>query len=213
MATATPAGTGSVFLLMLSGQIETAEFPEFDDIFCKYSFVYGQDWVITSGLEEGMTQFTKKSRDERQVFVWNFPLDVTFKSTNPYGWPQLVLSVYGFDLFSRDVVRGYGACHIPFTPGRHKQRIGMFVPESTSKLQKLTAWITGRRPEYVDPRVLAQGEGREVTRVRSQGYVTVSFSVVMKDMKKLGYDVTPSDVVNPTLPDTGGMGDTISPQS
>ena len=33
-----------------------------------------------------------------------------------------------------------------------------------------------------------------VTRVRSQGYVTVTFNVVMKDMKKLGYDVTPSDV-------------------
>lgn len=37
----------------------------------------------------------------------------------------------------------------------------MFVPESTSLLQKMTAWLTGRRPEYVDPRVLAQGEGRE----------------------------------------------------
>jgi hypothetical protein len=37
----------------------------------------------------------------------------------------------------------------------------MFVPESTSLLQKLTCWLTGRRPEYVDARVLAQGEGRE----------------------------------------------------
>lgn len=39
----------------------------------------------------------------------------------------------------------------------------MFVPESSSQLQKLTAWILGRRPEYVDVRVLAQGEGREGT--------------------------------------------------
>lgn len=37
----------------------------------------------------------------------------------------------------------------------------MFVPESTSLLQKLTCWLTGRRPEYIDARVLAQGEGRE----------------------------------------------------
>ena len=37
----------------------------------------------------------------------------------------------------------------------------MFVPESSSLLQKLTAWFLGRRPEYVDPRVVAQGEGRE----------------------------------------------------
>lgn len=37
----------------------------------------------------------------------------------------------------------------------------MFVPESSSFLQKITSWLTGRRPEYIDPRVLAQGDGRE----------------------------------------------------
>lgn len=37
----------------------------------------------------------------------------------------------------------------------------MFVPESSSLLQKLTCWLTGRRPEFVDARVIAQGEGRE----------------------------------------------------
>lgn len=37
----------------------------------------------------------------------------------------------------------------------------MCVPESSSVLQKITSWLTGRRPEYIDPRILAQGEGRE----------------------------------------------------
>ena len=37
----------------------------------------------------------------------------------------------------------------------------MFVPESTSKFQKFIGWIIGRRPEYVDQKVVAQGEGRE----------------------------------------------------
>lgn len=40
-------------------------------------------------------------------------------------------------------------------------RIPLFVPESTSKIQKFFAWIQGRRPEYIDPRVIAHGEGRE----------------------------------------------------
>ncbi|XP_074648203.1 B9 domain-containing protein 1-like [Tubulanus polymorphus] len=187
------AGANSVFLVKLSGQIESAEFPEFDDIWCRYCFVYGPDWVITSGLEEGMTQTAKKSRDDRQMHVFNFPIDITFKSTNPSGWPQIVVYSYGIDIFGNDVVRGYGATHIPVTPGRHKRKIAMFVPESSSKLQKLTGWMLGRRPEFVDPRVIAQGEGREVTRVRSQGYVTLSFSVVEKDMKKLGYEVQTVD--------------------
>ena len=37
----------------------------------------------------------------------------------------------------------------------------MFVPESSSMLQKFTSWFLGRRPEYIDPRVVSQGEGRE----------------------------------------------------
>lgn len=34
----------------------------------------------------------------------------------------------------------------------------------------------GRRPEFVDPRVVANGEGRDVTRVTSQGRVNVQVS-------------------------------------
>ena len=32
-----------------------------------------------------------------------------------------------------------------------------------------------------------------VTRVRSQGFVTLSFNIITKDMKRLGYDTTPTD--------------------
>ncbi|KAM9253023.1 B9 domain-containing protein 1 isoform 3-T3 [Dugong dugon] len=128
----------SVFLLMVNGQVESAQFPEYDDLYCKYCFVYGQDWAPTAGLEEGISQITSKSQDVQGALVWNFPIDVTFKSTNPYGWPQIVLSVYGPDVFGNDVVRGYGMVHVPFSPGRHKSTIPMFVPESTSKLQKFT---------------------------------------------------------------------------
>nr|XP_023509395.1 B9 domain-containing protein 1 isoform X2 [Equus caballus] len=139
----------SVFLLMVNGQVESAQFPEYDDLYCKYCFVYGQDWAPTAGLEEGISQITCKSQDVRRALVWNFPIDITFKSTNPYGWPQIVLSVYGPDVFGNDVIRGYGVAHVPLSPGstsvcenicfRHKRTIPMFVPESTSKLQKFTS--------------------------------------------------------------------------
>ncbi|XP_068192986.1 B9 domain-containing protein 1 isoform X2 [Antennarius striatus] len=159
------ASNPSVFLLTVNGQIEGA-----------------------NGLEEGISQIACKSRHSTHKLIWNFPLETTFKSTNPSGWPQLVVSVYGPDVFGNDVVRGYGATHIPFTPGRHTRTIPMFVPEPTWRLQKFTSWLLGRRPEYTDPKVVAQGEGREVTRVRSQGFVTASFQIMTKDMKKLGYD-------------------------
>ena len=47
---------------------------------------------------------------------------------------------------------------------------------SLSLIQKLSSWLMGRRPEFVDPRVVANGEGRDVTRVSSQGRVTVQVS-------------------------------------
>ena len=47
----------------------------------------------------------------------------------------------------------------------------------------------GRRPEYVDMRVVASGEGRGVTRVTSSdgGFIRVDFNIVTKDLQRLGY--------------------------
>lgn len=65
----------------------------------------------------------------------------------------------------------------------------------------------------MDPKVVAQGEGREVTRVRSQGSVKVSFSIVTRDMKKLGYDTEPASVAIPHLaPGNSGI-TTVRPES
>jgi len=35
------------------------------------------------------------------------------------------------------------------------------VPASSSKLQQITAWFTGRRPEFLNPAIVAHGESRE----------------------------------------------------
>jgi len=40
---------------------------------------------VLKGLVEGLTQTAKKSRDDRQLFVLNFPIDVGFKSSNSFG--------------------------------------------------------------------------------------------------------------------------------
>ena len=98
------------------------QFPEFDDLYCNYSYSYGQDWDIVSvshdasrpkiitmymschvracnihvhgayflvfihiqGLSEGITQTTKRGGPNKH-FVWNFPIEVNFRSTNPFG--------------------------------------------------------------------------------------------------------------------------------
>ena len=49
--------------------------------------------------------------------IWNFPFDLTYKSTTPMGWPQLVVILYGVDLIGRIVIKGYGSVHVPTQPG------------------------------------------------------------------------------------------------
>ncbi|KOX71538.1 B9 domain-containing protein 1 [Melipona quadrifasciata] len=176
------------FFLSITGSIEHGDFYDVNNAYCKYGFHFGPEWSVIAGIEEGLTQMCKCSNDPRNLAVWNFPLEVTFKSTNPHGWPQLIISVYGLDTFGHDVIRGYGVCHLPLETGHHEKRVSVYVPESSSALQRFAAWLTGRRPELIDPAILASGGGRELTRMRVEGIVTVTFNVVLKDFFKLGYN-------------------------
>ncbi|KAH6575712.1 hypothetical protein BASA61_007777 [Batrachochytrium salamandrivorans] len=191
------ATTPTFFGLICSGQIESAHFPEFDNLYCKFSFLQGPDWSILSGLEEGISQFAKgrqastatEFQSPIKPCIWNFPIDITFKSTNPYGWPQLLVTVYGLDSFGRDVIRGYGAVSLPTTTGQHTVYVPMFVPIATSPFNQFYSWIQGRPPEFLDPKFAGKGKGRKVTRVRSQGTAKVQLHILTKDLESLGYTV------------------------
>ena len=53
----TMLSTGSsYFLVSITGQVESAWFPDHDDLYCRLFWVCGQDWVITAGQEEGVSQ-------------------------------------------------------------------------------------------------------------------------------------------------------------
>ena len=41
--------------------------------------------VPLQGVSEGITQTTKRGNGPNKHFVWNFPIDINFKSTNPFG--------------------------------------------------------------------------------------------------------------------------------
>lgn len=78
-------------------QIESGFFPTEDNLYCTWSLHHGSDWQVVAGTEEGTTQLASVPAGRPAKVVWNFPVDLTFKSTNVYGWPQLVLAVYGTD--------------------------------------------------------------------------------------------------------------------
>mmetsp|Transcript_26150 Transcript_26150/g.32074 ORF Transcript_26150/g.32074 Transcript_26150/m.32074 type:complete len:191 (-) Transcript_26150:424-996(-) len=181
----------SSFFLMLTGFIESARYSSSrDNIYCRYGFSYGLDWSIVHGIDSGISQVSKKQPgDPRQEIVWNFPVDVTYKSTNAFGWPRLVISVYRIDYFGRDVVLGYGSLLCPTSPGRHEQYLHTYAPTSNSPWERLLNWLSGSTPEFFDFKFVAQGEGREVTRVHCEGAVKITLNVTTKGMESFGYSL------------------------
>ena len=184
------AGTGSdasYFLVMASGQLESADVADANNAYCKYLLVHGEDWAVVDGMEDGITQITRRSGGPDGELVWNFPLDVTYKSTNAFGWPQLVLSVFEVDALGRDVIKGYGCIHLPTAAGRYERTVHLYKPVSASALQQLTSWLAGTPAEFTDPKFPARGDDREVTRVRSTGTARVTLNVLTRDMATFGY--------------------------
>lgn len=139
---------GNSFLVQCTGQIVGGDFGPVDYLYCRYSFHIGDDWNIASGLDTGLSQTSCKNLaySDEQI-IWNFPIDVSFNTTNVYGWPRIALSVYGIDYFGRDVIRGYGSALVPISAGQHQIEIDMFVPLATSFINDLISWIMGNPPE------------------------------------------------------------------
>lgn len=80
------------FLLSITGQIEYADVmaPANTSYHCKYEFYTGPDWKIVGGLETGLSQIANTVNNNDKV-VFNLPVNVQFKSTNPFGCKYTVL--------------------------------------------------------------------------------------------------------------------------
>jgi hypothetical protein len=47
------------------------------------------------------------------------PFEVKYQTQCPFGWPQITVSVIGYDFFGKSYVEGYGSTHIPATAGTY----------------------------------------------------------------------------------------------
>ena len=149
------------FFLMVTGHIESASSHSStclnDKLYCRYSYSYGsEDWKIVHGVSHGYSQIATQgvvsSNDDEggNVIVWNFPIEISFQSSNPQGWPRLALSIYGLDFAGRDVLRGYASMLVPMSPGRHTKYLKTYRPVSGSKLVQFVNWLFGTNPGKYD---------------------------------------------------------------
>ncbi|KAL3791445.1 hypothetical protein HJC23_011501 [Cyclotella cryptica] len=187
----------SSFFVLVTGNIESATSTSTSErLYCRYTFSYGPDWEVVHGVSMGLSQIGRRSMfnlgsndDGCNAIVWNFPIEISFQSTNPYGWPRMALSIYGFDFLGRDVIRGYTSLLLPINPGRHVKHLKTFRPVSGGKCQQFLNWLMGTNPEYYDSKTVTRGEGRGVTRVVSEDgmVVKVNLFVTRKEFQSFGY--------------------------
>lgn len=178
-------------IITLQGQINECTTISANNIYCRYIFTYGRDWSVAQGPIEGITQTAKRGPDN--VCVFNFPVNVSFKASKPFGWPQIIVALYGKNALRKDTIVGYGAIHVPTQPGRHQLEIQLFKPASASILQSIIGFFNGITPDYVRMDFIADGSDREVTTTRSQGQLTVTFNVLLRGLQTLDLIVQKED--------------------
>ena len=177
------------FILNVQGMIELGEFFDGDIINCKYDIEFGQDWELLNGLKTNQSQQACRTEGKDNFFIWNMPFEVCLRSTNPSGWPQLVVSCYGPDWFGREVLKAYGVCYFPTTKGSHERTLHMFSIKSSSGFIEAIGIFLGQKTEILNaPNVLSTGEGREVIRAQSEGIVKAKFDINITNMEYFGYN-------------------------
>ncbi|CAG9773988.1 unnamed protein product [Ceutorhynchus assimilis] len=172
------------FLLSISGQIEFVELMSTAGscYHCKYEFFTGPDWKIIGGLETGISQIANVISNNDKV-VFNFPVDAQFKSTNLFGWPQMVLSIY-----KETTLEGYGRVHLPIKPGRRHLEVNLAKPQASSLLGYIGSFF-GYQPELLQPKMLASTAGNNLIRMETSGRAHMSFNVISQGLLRLGYDL------------------------
>jgi B9 domain-containing protein 1 len=73
--------------------------------------------------------------------------------------------------------------HIPTVPGTYTRYLNAFTPTSSSMLQDFISWLLGSPPEFFNAKFVTEGEGREVTRVKSTGVIKVKINVMTRGME------------------------------
>ena len=169
--------------LTVQGSIQTCRTNSSADLYCKFGFYYEGDWKIISGYCTSITQ-TCHIEGVKCAYI-NYPINISFKGENPFGWPQFIIAVYGFNHFGNDTCIGYGGIHIPTQAGHHVLDIPLFTTRSTSLFDKCIQFFTGLGPELFQTSVIAQNQGRETLFTSSGGSVRIELNVVLSDSSSL----------------------------
>ncbi|EPY29655.1 B9 protein domain 1 [Strigomonas culicis] len=220
----TPGDTKG-FQVLVHGVVESAECLEAGTLFARTHLFFGPDWsfLSTSRANDGnlddeenivyptysnnaevVTQLSDRAQSPFATFNWATPFEFALQSTNPYGWPQLVVTLHtitnskqnrdpdekdGNLLGSGESIIGYGRCFVPTQRGYHTVHVPMMQLENSTRKHQLVGMLTRQKPVLRDLSYLCRGEDRVVLSARPlAGSVTLSFSIMINGFEACGFE-------------------------
>lgn len=97
------------FYINIIGQIESCWFPigfSGSKLFCRYDVSAGPDWKLVSGLSSGVSQCACASSTRFEEIIFNMPIELMYKSTNPYGC-KLFFFFFLFKINRKFMLKGH----------------------------------------------------------------------------------------------------------
>ena len=178
------------FRLFISGTIEYGNFIGEEPTKIRYEFVSGEAWEKEDGSMNGETQYSCKGEGLYNYYSYGQHFEISYRSINPFGWPQLVLNCFTIDSDGNEIVKGYGCVHVPTSTGRHMRKIHIFKSTENSsfwdKFFGVHVSEDDKNNEVTNPKVISSGQEREISRATCEGFINIVFQVVFRDMEKFG---------------------------
>lgn len=184
------------FRLYVSGTIEYGKFggDDGEPIKTKYEFVAGEKWEKEDGKVTDETQFSCTGEGLYNYYSYGHHFEISYRSIDPFGWPQLVLNCCSIDEDGNEVVKGYGCVHVPASTGRHVRKVHIFNVTDVSSFWdkfcggRVTFCEEPEKSSKVNntPKVISSGQGRDISRAVCEGWINVIFQIGFRDMDKFG---------------------------
>jgi B9 domain-containing protein 1 len=229
-ASQTASRQGKGFQVLVHGVLEGAECVEVGAMFARTQLFFGPDWSFLesngeygeevdrdeeadlvvptySNNAEVVTQLSDCCKGPIPYFSFTAPFEFALTSTNPFGWPQLVITFHTVEgaggnvdkdgsendkqlLGSGESIIGYGRCYIPMKSGYFTKEVPMMQLENATTQQAIIGLFTREKPVLRDLSYLCTGDDQVMLRARPlEGYARLNFSVMINGMESSGFEV------------------------
>ena len=175
--------------IFLMGRILNAAGFDSNELYLKYSIIFGSDFNIINGQSSGET-FQSIAYEEDNINVVNFdqPLSLNLSCRSISGWPKIFVEVWSNDDDGKNCIEGYGTGFIPIKSGFSKMTINCWRP-STNTGQTLEERFLGNNKEFNDKSAVYYTNEKFGVYSMSSGQVNIELEIIFKDFILHGIEI------------------------